>query len=142
MRVPLGIVLGSTLAATAHADPCRAIPDRGPTPAYLSPGKEFAGPVVYVGDGDSLCVSRGPGNSSWIEVRLHDFYAPELHSAGGRAAKKALEQVALGRSVTCRAEKRSYDRIVATCWLRGQRLGDLLRQRRVREGGRGSPMLD
>jgi hypothetical protein len=55
------------LAGPALADPCKAIPDRGPAPAWLAPGARFSGPVVYVGDGDSLCVAVGPGASSWVE---------------------------------------------------------------------------
>ncbi|HEY2355973.1 MAG TPA: hypothetical protein VGH86_00880 [Phenylobacterium sp.] len=72
------LVVAAALASSAAADPCKAIPDRGPAPAYLSSGATFSGPVVYVGDGDSLCVAVGEGPQNWVEVRLADFYAPEL----------------------------------------------------------------
>lgn len=124
----------------AKADPCKAIPDRGPMPAYLARGSSFSGPVVYVGDGDGLCVDVGtrPGSpDSWVEVRLADFYAPELREPGGAEAKAALERIARGRRVTCRAEHRSHDRVVAVCRLHRASLGDLMRRAGVQEGGRG-----
>lgn len=147
-RVPLTLLSLLALAGictSASADPCKAIPDRGPMPNYLPRGKQFSGPVVYVGDGDSLCVDVGPrfpasntaAGTSWVEVRLADFYAPELHEPGGTEAKAALERIAKGRAVTCIADHRSYDRVVAACRLNGRDLGDLLRASGAREGGRG-----
>jgi endonuclease YncB( thermonuclease family) len=124
-------------AAPAFADPCEAIPQKGPMPSYLHHGASFSGPVPYIGDGDSLCVAIGPDASDWVEVRLADFYAPELHEAGGEAAKAALSRIALGRTVSCAAEHRSYDRVVARCALDGVSLGDRLRRAGVEEGGRG-----
>jgi endonuclease YncB( thermonuclease family) len=115
--------------ALAAADPCTA-----PLP---QPGTRFSGSVRYVGDGDSLCVGRSGDPATWIEVRLADFYAPELSAPGGREAKAALEAIARGRAVACRAGRRSYDRVVAHCSLNGAALGDLMRSRGVVEGGRG-----
>lgn len=113
------------LTTPAHADPCEApLPKRG---------EVFSGKVAYVGDGDSLCVTSPAG---LIEVRLADYYAPELHDAGGLEAKRALSRIAMGKRVTCQAENRSYDRIVAACDLNGSSLGDLMRSR-VAQGGRG-----
>lgn len=130
----LGLVLCATSAA---ADPCKAIPDRGPMPAYLARGSAFSGPVVYVGDGDSFCVAVGEGQQAWVEVRMEDFYAPELRSPSGPAAKAALLRLAMGKLVSCRAGHRSYDRIVARCELSGRSLGDLMKSAGVAEGGRG-----
>ena len=48
----LAVALGAV--TVARTDPCKAIPDRGLMPAYLTAGKAVSGPVVYVGDGDSL----------------------------------------------------------------------------------------
>ena len=124
-------------ASGAHADPCTAIPDRGPLPGYLRPGTPFSGPVVYVGDGDSLCVATGPGPGAWVEVRLGDFYAPELSQAGGREARAALAKIASGRRVECVADHRSYDRVVAVCRLQGVSLGVRMRAAGIAEGGRG-----
>lgn len=130
-------LLGFGWASHAYADPCKAIPDRGDAPGYLSPGSSFSGPVVYVGDGDSFCVGVGPGRNDWVEVRIADFYAPELSSAEGPAAKQALERAAMGRQVSCIAEHQSYDRVVARCELEGRSLGDLLRGEGGLEGGNG-----
>ena len=131
----LGLILG--IASAAHADPCKAIPDRGPMPAYLYAGATFAGPVVYVGDGDSFCIALGRGPQNWVEVRLADFYAPELHAPGGREAKAALEQIAMGRRATCVADHRSYDRIVAQCRIGSASIGEQLRGAGISEGGNG-----
>lgn len=126
---PAGLILAgmvSLTAAPALADPCEApLPKRG---------QVFAGPVRYVGDGDSLCVLGGDG---LIEIRLADFYAPELNDPGGRQAKAALARIAMGRRVTCVAGKRSYDRVVASCVLDGLSIGERLRRAGVQEGGRG-----
>jgi len=129
------LVLGS--ASTTFADPCKAIPDRGPAPSYLSAGAAFSGPVVYVGDGDSLCVALGEGPKTWVEVRLADFYAPESNEARGASAKAALARIALGRRAVCRAGHQSYDRMVARCEIGGRSIGDLMRSAGVAEGGRG-----
>jgi endonuclease YncB( thermonuclease family) len=130
------VLAAACLAAPAAlADPCRAIPDHGPAPAYAAPGATFSGPVTYVGDGDSLCVATGADPSRWVEVRLADFYAPELHDPAGPAAKQALERMVLGRRLTCQADHQSYDRMVSRCTLGGRSVGDLLRAAGVPEGG-------
>lgn len=135
-RIALGFVVAS-VASYALADPCKAIPDKGPLPTHLSRGASFSGPVVYVGDGDSLCVAVGKEPQAWVEVRLADFYAPELHSPEGRDAKAVLERIAIGKRVTCVAGRRSYDRIVAACEIDGVSLAARLRRAGVAEGGRG-----
>lgn len=132
MAAPL---LATSIATTAFADPCRFIPDKGPLPAAVRPGMSFSGPVTYVGDGDSLCVAIGASPAEWVEVRVSDFYAPELREPGGREAKAALERIAKGREVECQAIRQSYDRVVALCTLEGRTLGDLMRAAGVSEGG-------
>ena len=72
-------------------------------------------------------------------MRLADFYAPELHEPGGTDAKRRLERTAMGKTLVCRAGRRSYDRVVATCMLGGRVLGALLRSAGGVEGGRGRP---
>jgi micrococcal nuclease len=130
------LAIAAGLASSAAADPCKAIPDHGPAPTYLSPGSTFTGPVVYVGDGDSLCVAVGQGPESWVEVRLEDFYAPELHEPAGAAAKATLSRLAMGKRAVCRADHQSYDRMVARCEIGGRSVGDLMRAAGVQEGGR------
>jgi micrococcal nuclease len=136
LATAIGLALGA-LACPALADPCKAVPDRGATPTHLRPGSTFSGRVVHVIDGDGLCVASGLGPNNWVEVRLEDFYAPELREPGGDRAKAALRKLAFGRTVTCRAGRRSYDRVVARCDLAGRSLADRLRSADVREGGRG-----
>lgn len=123
-------------ATAAHADPCKAVPDRGPAPVELL-RQPFTGRATYVGDGDSLCVARGPLAADWIEVRLADFYAPELQEPGGEQAKAALSRLVMGRTLTCQPRKQSYDRLVAVCYRDGRSVGDLMRASGVSEGGRG-----
>ena len=137
LRLVIGAGAFMALATPAMADPCKAIPDKGPAPAWLAPGSEFSGRVTYIGDGDSLCVAVGPGAAGLVEVRVADFYAPELSAPGGAQAKAALERIAMGRRVSCAADHQSYDRIVAWCELEGVSLGDRMREAGIREGGRG-----
>ncbi len=118
----------------AHADPCTAeLPRRA--------GDTFSGTVRYVGDGDSLCVGNSDDPSTWIEVRLGDFDAPELHSPDGPRSKRFLEQVAAGRQANCTAQRgRSgrvivYDRVIAVCRVGGRSVGDLLRAAGAPTGG-------
>ena len=133
MRIPviLAALVGSAWASPALADPCE-----GALPAK---GTAFSGIVRYVGDGDGLCVGPAGRPDRWIEIRLADFYAPELNEAGGIAAKRRLERIAIGKVLTCRASRRSYDRVVATCTLGGRPLGSVLRAAGGVEGGRGRP---
>ena len=161
-RTRVALALAAVMiSAPAFADPCKAIPDRGPMPAFLTKGRTFSGPISYVGDGDSLCVDvggrnrppprlldrrgivppSGPENDprtdhlSWVEVRVADFYSPELHASGGREAKATLERLAKGRYAVCKAQHRSHDRVVAVCRIGGVSVGELMRLAGVREGG-------
>ena len=93
--------------------------------------------VSYVVDGDSLCVGPAGRPDRWVEVRLADFYAPELHEEVGRDAKRRLERLVLGRTLVCHAGLRSYDRVVAACYRHGHSVGALLRAAGDPEGGRG-----
>lgn len=125
MRCLIALAI-AMVAGPVLADPCDApLPKRG---------QAFAGPVRYVGDGYSLCVD---GPTGLVEVRIADFYAPELHAPGGREAKAALTSIAMGRQVECRAGRRSYDRVVARCTLGGVSLGDRMRRAGIAEGGNG-----
>jgi micrococcal nuclease len=129
MPVKWAIVGALVLASPALADPCTA-----PLPPA---GTEFSGVVRYVGDGDSLCVGPAADPTTWIEVRLADFYAPELRAPGGEAAKATLTQLVKGRHAACAAGRRSYDRVVAQCTVNGHDIGNLMRAAGVREGGNG-----
>lgn len=124
-----GLAFGLLISQGAAADPCTA-----PLPAQ---GTTFSGQVRYVGDGDSLCVGQSNKPSTWIEVRVADFYAPELHSPGGPQAKAALERIAMGHTAQCTAGRKSYDRVVAQCFIGGLSIGDSMRNAGIQEGGRG-----
>lgn len=80
-------------AAPAQADPCE-----GPLPSAA--GQKFEGLVRYVGDGDSLCVGQAADPGTWIEVRLADFDAPELHAPEGRRAVEQRRYLSKSRSAT------------------------------------------
>jgi endonuclease YncB( thermonuclease family) len=126
--------------SVALADPCEAIPLKGRLPAYLAKGKAFSGPVTYVGDGDLLCVAVGRPDDGrqWVEVRVEDFYAPELRAPGGEAAKRALQRIAQGKHAVCTsAGRKSYDRVIATCRVGGVSVAEAMRAMGVMEGGRG-----
>jgi hypothetical protein len=45
--------------------------------------------------------------STWIEVRVADFYAPELHASGGPHAKATMERLARARTAQCAAGKQT-----------------------------------
>jgi endonuclease YncB( thermonuclease family) len=135
IRTRLIALAALALPELAHADPCEGdLPRRA--------GESFAGTVRHIGDGDSLCVGQSRDPTTWIEVRLADFNAPELNARGGRDARAALERIAMGRQVRCVAgggrsnRVVSYDRVIATCRINGRRIGDLLRDAGVEEGGR------
>ena len=133
----LALGFGLICATPALADPCEAISEDGPLPAYLSFGSRFAGPVTFVIDGDSFCVAVGPGHGQWVEVRLAGFFAPESGGPGGARAKAALERTVLGKAAVCHANLRSYDRIVAECTVGGRSVSDMMLATGVQQGGNG-----
>ena len=120
--------------AVARADPCE-----GRLPARA--GEAFAGTVRYVGDGVSLCLGNSADPAAWIEVRLADFDAAELHSPTDRADRDRLIQLVGRPRLDCVAVRGRngraivYDRVIAACQLNGRRVGDLLRAVGGREGG-------
>ncbi len=131
------LLIGAALLlapTAARADPCEGrLPERV--------GEPFAGIVRYVGDGDSLCLGNTTDPAAWIEVRLSDFDAAELHSPAGRADRERLIRVVGRRWLDCTAVRGRngrvivYDRVVASCRLNGRPVGDLLRAAGGREGG-------
>ena len=140
-RMTRALALAALLAlcaTQAHADPCTA-----PVTGYRA-GAVVTGTVRYVGDADSLCIGQGPDPKTWIEIRLADFYGPELNAAGGRAAKQTLVDLTKGTVAVCTVRQSdrgpktySYDRLIAQCRVDGASLGDLMRGAGVKEGGNG-----
>lgn len=142
MRLAVAIIaLALAVTTPARADPCKAIPDNGPTPAWIKPGARFSGSVRHIIDGDGFCVGNTADPGTWVEVRLADFDAPELRTKEGRAAKAALSRIAHGRSVQCvvtpgrNGRAVSYDRAIATCSLGGRSLRQHLQAAGLSEGG-------
>ncbi|MGE0666911.1 MAG: thermonuclease family protein [Sphingomonadales bacterium] len=72
-----------------------------------------------------------------MEVRLADFYAPEISEPEGPKAKAALEQIAMGKRAECVAQHRSYDRVVAVCKIGGTSIAGRMRDVGIAEGGNG-----
>ncbi len=142
LRIAIGTFL-SLIATQALADPCRAIPDKGPAPAWAKAGYVFTGTARYIIDGDGLCIGSSNNADQWIEVRLADFYAPELRETGGAEARAALARLAGRHTITCTAVKGdggqvvSYDRLIAVCRIGKVSLADLMREEGQRDGGRG-----
>lgn len=130
----LAVLSAVAIAPVARADSCEA-----PLPSHA--GTTFTGTVRYVGDGDSLCVGQTPDPNEWIEVRLSDINAPEVHADSGKAARAAVVRLSLGRQVTCEAKRGcdgrviSFDRVIALCRIGHQSIGDLLREAGIAEGG-------
>lgn len=135
--------VASMIATQALADPCRAIPDKGPAPAWAKAGYVVTGKVRYIVDGDGLCVGPTNDPSSWVEIRLADFYAPELRAAGGAEARATLARLTGDKTLTCTAVRGdhgrvvSYDRLIATCRIGSRGLAELMRREGVEDGGRG-----
>ena len=82
---------------------------------------------VHDGDGPIWCAERGPAGKP-IKIRLHAVAARELDgtcspghpcpAATGVAAQRALEKLALGKTLRCKATGTSYNRVTAWCWTR------------------------
>lgn len=137
-------------ASPAFADPCKAIPDRGPMPGWVKPlmrpGATFSGRVVHIIDGDGLClatVAFPTRPETWLEIRIADFAAPEIREPGGKEAKAVMSRLALGKLAVCTVQRdrkgrstRSFDRVIASCSVNGAGLADQLRRAGVMEGGR------
>jgi len=103
LRLVFAAAALALLASPARADPCDAISNRGPAPAWMRVGATFSGHVTHVVDGEGLCV-RDPRGV--VEVRLADFSAPERAEPGGERARQALTSAAYGRSASCRMGQR------------------------------------
>jgi micrococcal nuclease len=126
----LGLAL---LASTALADPCEA-----PITGYRS-GQTLQGTVRYVVDGDGICISNSADPKTWVEIRLADFFAPEISTPEGKKAKAALERIIRADpQVACSTfGERSYDRLIATCSTSAGPIGAQMRAAGINEGGRG-----
>jgi endonuclease YncB( thermonuclease family) len=87
------------------------------------------GVVTKVIDGDSLLLQ--PAGQPPIEVRLRDIDAPEICQPWGPEAKRALEELALGKPAELTRHARDrWERTIGTLLIDGQDVG----KRMVEEG--------
>jgi micrococcal nuclease len=71
----------------------------------------LTGTVTHVRDGDTIEVGKVP-------VRLKGVSAPELKEPLGKAWKKFMRGLVLGKPVRCELNgKKTYVRLVGTCYL-------------------------
>lgn len=64
-----------------------------------------------------------------LKIRLWGIDAPERNAPGGLAATRALADLTHGQTLVCRRRGKSYDRVVAQCWVGRQDVaGELVRR--------------
>ena len=90
-------------------------------------GEPFAGPVLHVIDGRTLCVAQGPAPSQWIRVTLADAPAGNPRSV--------LMAMAFARRIVCVAKAVDEDGAVATCGLAEAPLKSLIASPGLRAEG-------
>ena len=74
-------------------------------------------------DGDTLRCNDG------TRIRLWGIQAPERHEPAGPASTRALARIVTGKTLVCEAKGRSYERVVARCWIgRTDVAGEMVRQ--------------
>jgi endonuclease YncB( thermonuclease family) len=79
-----------------------------------------SGIVEHVRDGDTIVVSGQP-------IRLQGVSAPESGTRHGQAATEFMVRLVKGKTVQCDdSGERSYDRIVAVCFLNGRDIGEAI----------------
>ncbi len=77
----------------------------------------LTGTVTHVRDGDTIEV----GN---IPIRLNGVSAPELKEPLGPQSKQFMRDLVLSEAVNCELNgKKTYDRLVGTCYLNGKDIG-------------------
>ena len=80
----------------------------------------ITGTVTRVRDGDTIEVANTP-------VRLNGVAAPELDERFGRESRTFMARLVSGKTVRCVSNgERSFDRVVGTCYLDGQDIGETI----------------
>lgn len=81
-----------------------------------------------VRDGDTI---RCDGN---IKIRLWGVDAPELNTDAGPASRRALANITSGQTLVCRKRGKSFDRLVAQCWIGNRDVaGEMVRAGHARD---------
>jgi endonuclease YncB( thermonuclease family) len=113
-----------TLAAAAGVA-LACLGAQGARAAPAASGPQVAGVVTRVIDGDSLVFQ--PAGKPPLDVRLRDIDAPESCQPWGAEAKKALEEMALGKQGTLSASGRdAYGRTLGLLTIDQQSLSKRL----------------
>jgi micrococcal nuclease len=87
------------------------------TPVVAAEPTILTGTVTHVRDGDTIEVGKVP-------IRLNGVSAPELKEPLGKASKKFMRDLVLGKPVRCELNgKKTYDRLVGTCFIEGKDIG-------------------
>lgn len=85
--------------------PARIVADcSAPPPA---PGQAFAGPVLQVLDGQTLCVALGPTPNQWVRVRLADGRPTDT--------RRELMAAVFAQVVQCMPLQRESEGVAAVC---------------------------
>jgi endonuclease YncB( thermonuclease family) len=113
------------LAAAAAALACAAVFAAAPARSASASNAGIEGVISRITDGDSLWLQ--PTGKAPIEVRLRDIDAPEICQPYGPDAKRALEQLALGKNaVLVTSAHDPYGRAVGLVTIDGQSLSKLM----------------
>lgn len=91
------------------------------------PAAAFAAALICtspgVVDGDTLRCADG------TRIRLWGISAPERYEIDGPASTRALARIVAGQTMRCIPKGRSYERIVARCFVGGRDVGgEMVRQ--------------
>lgn len=106
---------GACLQANWRAPATRLVAEcTAPAPSV---GEPFAGPVLQVLDGRTVCVAVGPTPDQWIRVDLADG-----HDATPRAA---MMEAVFAQRIVCVSDRIKGHGVVAHCALDGVSVGSL-----------------
>ncbi len=96
----------------------------------MMPVFQYAARLVDVVDADTYKLEIDLGFRVWFKapVRVYKFYAPELTTPEGVAAKAAaVDLLAHAKTITVRSRKaESYQRVLADVYVNKQSIADLL----------------
>lgn len=105
LNAPIAEMHALAMAAGARPAPVTPVVCSAAAPA---PGATFAGPVLHVFDGKTLCIAQGPTPSEWVLVRLSESDA---------ADRPALMEEVFARQMVCVAEHSDVQGVSAHCRL-------------------------
>jgi len=120
----VGVRIAAMCAALGCAAVLAAAPAR-PASAASAANAGIEGVISRITDGDSLWLQ--PTGKAPIEVRLRDIDAPEICQPYGPDAKRALEQMALGKNaVLVTSAHDQFGRTIGRITIDGQSLSKLM----------------